>query len=259
MNIAFQAFLLLILYLPGELFIQSLTGRFSEEQELPNITAITGLSATALIAAASLNLLWSGVTLLLSWLSALHLKSYAPELWTLLSAAQQSSAYTSAGVRIGSVLGDMAWYFVTLYAFAIGLGLATRQSVKRFRLGARYPLLQFKPQWHYLLSGENTPPRPGHELIVKVDILVELEKKPVIYSGFVSEYWFDKKSHALDVITLEDVVRWPRLTGEKRYDSDSDAEWSITDDVVFVNGDAMAIKMSEIKNINIEYVFNPIA
>jgi hypothetical protein len=266
MNIAFQAFLLLSFYLPGELFVQALVGRFSEEQELPNAVGITAISGTALVIAALLQFIWSGLTVLLSFVRALNLRSAAPEFWTLFSVGQGTKLYEVADASVRGNLWHMAIYFLSLYAFAIAAGWLAHRTINVRRLAAKYPFLQFKPKWHYLLSGKNNRPQPGCDLDVEANILVELDQKPVIYTGLIDEYWFDKITGALDVITLVDVVRWPRLEAEKTSPAPpgkfvapcSEDTTSPNRGVVRVRGDAMAIKMSEIKNINIRYIYNPV-
>jgi hypothetical protein len=268
-NVAFPAFLLLLFYLPGAVFLSALTGFLSKDKELPTLSgSLTGRAAIALLFAGLLHLSASGVLVLVSSLfSHFPLRSYAHEFFILL-AASPGAAQLAALRLIELNLGWSAGYFLSISLIAGCLGSLGHFFIDRKRLHLKFKSLRFKPQWHYLLSGENLPPS-GQEPLVFADIMVELEGRPVIYSGTVRDYWFDDKTGVLEAIYLVDARR--RRFTWKAGDSDDEqcrgvgpikraiaALFPARPDPVEpeeIPGQSFAIKYSEIKNINLQYLF----
>ena len=121
MNIAFQALLLILLYLPGALFIAALFGRLSKDQELPVISlSLTGRAAAALLSAGAFHALWlAGIRQLANW--GFHIISAAKQFFILLSSSQQSVDYLQTDDWESRNLDCLFWYFASICAGAVNL------------------------------------------------------------------------------------------------------------------------------------------
>lgn len=272
MNIAFQAFLLFLVFFPGLLFMLTATGRIAHDREFPVLsTSITGQTALALLISAVFHSVWELGIFVMSLHPQIPFKPSAEHFFTLLSSGQQTSEFREADRYVGGSLGYMSLYFLSICCGSLGAGWLAYYLIKRMRLYQRYEWLRFKPRWHYLLSGEIVEAEIPDEISVYADILTEVEGKPLLYSGFIYDYWFDKDTGALDVILLEEAWRLSltmhpartgstpsiRPTGPQDIPTEEDIP---TDEVNFdtdqteIPGDTLAIKYSEVKNINIQYI-----
>lgn len=259
MNFAFQAFLLLLFYLPGALFLSAVFGRLSEDQELPVISSLTSRAAAALVAAVVFHAFW--VTLI--WLLSLApdrfmavfpggpVAAFPEKYFALLSTGQQSAAYDAASTWVGANLGHGVVYFLSI-CFAAGVtGHALHRWIARNHLDLKHSWLRLKPQWHYVLSGEEYRFRYGirGKITVLADILVELNKEAVLYSGVVTKYWFEEKTGRLDAVFLEGVERLSPLPAVGLT-----SPLAAQVGAVSIPGDTFLLKFSDVKNINLHYV-----
>jgi len=236
-------------------------------------TKSTGI---AFIGAAAFHVMWQACIAALPSMGV-SVKTSAPEFFVLLSSSQQSAEYRAAVRILSQSLGLTSVYFLTIIAAAAVAGRICRFEIERYRLDFRWPALRFKPPWYYVLNGDDYG--RNRPILIQADLLVEVNNKPVLYSGFVYKIWFDDNGQ-LDTIFIENVKREWMRTGEEEATaafwmklaletSNSEAEGSIdanrqeakkpqTADphgiVITIPSDIFAVKFSEVKNINIRYL-----
>jgi hypothetical protein len=242
LNFAFQAFLLLLIYLPGAIFVLAVTGKIRDNGEIPVISgSMTGHAIAAVLASAVLHT---------AWLLAIHamggLCGCQPahrEFFALLTLNNATAPYLAAESAIGGALWFIALYFISIFALPLVAGLALNVWIDRRELDIRYRFLRFKPPWHYILTGENRSNQAGRTVVV--DLLVQVGEAPVLYSGILSYFSFDEKTKAPDALVLASAFRGvvPDFHGT------AEPEF-----LTPIPGDTFAVKFSEIKNINIQYV-----
>ena len=242
MNFAFQAFLLLLIYLPGAIFVLAVTGKIRDNGEIPVISgSMTGHAIAAVLASAVLHTVW-----LLAIHAAGGLCGCQPahrEFFALLTLNNATAPYLAAESVIGGALWFVAAYFISIFALPLAAGLALNVWIDRRALDIRYRFLRFKPPWHYILTGENRSNQAGRTVVV--DLLVQVGESPVLYSGILSYFSFDEKTKAPDALVLASAFRGvlPDFAGT------AEPEF-----LTPIPGDTFAVKFSEIKNINIQYV-----
>lgn len=242
MNFAFQAFLLLLIYLPGAIFVLAVTGKIRDNGEIPVISgSMTGHAIAAVLASAVLHTVW-----LLAIHAAGGLCGCQPahrEFFALLTLNNATAPYLAAESAIGGALWFVAAYFISIFALPLAAGLALNVWIDRRALDIRYRFLRFKPPWHYILTGENRSNQAGRTVVV--DLLVQVGESPVLYSGILSYFSFDEKTKAPDALVLASAFRGvlPDFAGT------AEPEF-----LTPIPGDTFAVKFSEIKNINIQYV-----
>lgn len=276
MGVALQAFMLLLVYLPGGIFVFVLTGEASRNKELPTISAagLTGWTVLAFLIAMLLHGLAATTISLAADLADLPFASSAQAFVRLLLAVPQNADYVALRDRFADNLGCFAVSELTVCVVAFCLGSLAWCIIDRGGLDRRYSWLRFHPHWHYILSGKNSDVENLDDLAIRVYAVVELDKKAMVYSGLLSSYWFDEKTGALDVIVLDAATRQalPDVSAKKRPDtlvdlmfeyvrgrllSSSSAADSTPEAEEVALGDNLTIQYSEIKNLNIQYVVVP--
>ena len=247
MNLAFQAVLLLLTYLPGALFILALTGQLSKG--LPSASSLTWEVALALLTAAVFH---SG------FLVVLHAIGFQPDYgayFILLSESAQSNPdYSHADSYVVSNLSYVSGYFILLSLIAAGTGIVLRDLIGRFALDTRYKWLRFNSPWHYLFGGHDRPNARTTNLdAVACEVLTVLENEPVLYSGFLTRYWFDENNRGLETIFLTNAAR-QKLNWTNANPGVDDADADDQNPVVRIPTDEFAIKYADIRNISVRYV-----
>ncbi|MEX3951959.1 hypothetical protein AB4Y40_29915 [Paraburkholderia sp. EG287B] len=239
MNIAFQAFLLILFYLPGALFILGLTGRIFSDDDVPLVFgSISSNAGLALAAAAIIHLIGALVVAVLP--NGLHAQIGASTFFDLVSSDTKAPAYQKAQNIIENSLGCEAAYFLfaAVLSFAVGYGLYRLQD--RLQLDRKFPSLRFKPHWHYVLSASGPA---AQNQVVLVDFLVDVSGTAVLYTGLLNEYTFDKETKQLDTLFLTDTLR---------------SVWDITSavgkDPVSLPVGLFCLKFEEVKNFTVTYI-----
>jgi hypothetical protein len=252
MNLAFQAFFLVLLYLPGALFWSGFWGKLSKEQELPVLSlSLTGRAAAALIAALLLNAAWIVVGHMAAWGGWNPTPSDV--LVLLAGQAKDNAIYQGALDRVGAHLDGLFLYFITLYVASWALGWAIHRNIRDRKLDRKFPLLRFSNRWHYILSGEivdfpefktsaGAQGISGEGVFVYLDALVEIDKKPYLYTGIVADWWFDNAGN-LEIVALRGVTRTTFEAADKNPPGEP-AE---------IPGDYIYLKYEEIQNANLTY------
>jgi hypothetical protein len=246
-NLAFQAVLLLLTYLPGALFILALTGQLSKG--LPSATSLTWEVALALLTAAVFH---SG------FLFVLHAMGFRPDYgayFILLSeSAQNNPDYSHADSYVVSNLSYVSGYFIFLSLIAAGTGIILRDLIGRFALDTRYKWLRFNSPWHYLFGGHDRPHARTTNLdAVACEVLTVLENEPVLYSGFLTRYWFDENNRGLETIFLTNATR-QKLNWANANPGADDADGDDQNPVIRIPTDEFAIKYADIRNISVRYL-----
>jgi len=244
LNFAFQAFLLLLIYLPGAIFVLAATGKIRDNGEIPVISgSMTGHAIAAVLASALLHTGWLLAINAWQWLGGCACQPAHREFFALLTLNNATAPYLAAESAIGGALWFVAVYFISIFALPLAAGLALNVWIDRRELDVRHRFLRFKPPWHYILTGENRTNQGGRTVVV--DLLVQVGESPVLYSGILSYFSFDEKTKAPDALVLASAFRGvvPDFAGT------AEPEF-----LTPIPGDTFAVKFSEIKNINIQYV-----
>ncbi len=266
MNLAFQALLLLLLYLPGAIAVYVYFRGQAGYAELPVITpSVTSRTALALVVAGALHAVWVPVS-----------NAFAAQLWGLrvdlasvmflmIGRYDDVDQYRRAVASVTGAPYLVFFYFVTLYAAAIALGDGFRRWVIARSLDARYPILRFTDRWFYLFSGkvldfareDEDIDRVGAQGEMTTEALsgtwisgvMEIGGKAFLYTGILEGYWYDRDGK-LDSIWLSNVFR-----RELAADREAPDEAAVIDDRYYpIDGDYFVMKFADLKNVNIKYI-----
>jgi hypothetical protein len=245
-----------------------LTGGTDEKAELPAISgSFSQNTGIALISAAFFHVIWQ-IIILLPWQTGggPFSKTAAPQFFTLLCSGQQTGDYIAAARIVSRNLYYMSGYFLTIIVGAGIVGWICRAVIEQNNLGRKWPALRLKPAWYYLLRGDDY--QGDGAVLVAVDMLSEVNNNPIVYSGIVTNFWFDEEGK-VDVVFIQYATRqWMQKGDEEATEQfwmklaleglSSEAKTSLASErhgvVTAIPSDVFAVKFSEIKNINIQYL-----
>jgi len=182
--------------------------------------------------------------------SEIDLDSLAAQ-FKLLSAEPTNGIGNEAqSVSIQSVV-DASWRFVIfLYASSITMGLVAGRFVRTTNLDTRFKLLRFSNAWYYLLTNKHTLFKrlKAHRVVDKeflfttVDVLVNLNDKPRLYSGVVVDYEIDPQDCSkLTKLILREAERYHEKEGIVSRKQ--------------IPGDFFVLNCTDLMNLNLTHVY----
>lgn len=252
MNIAFPAFLLLLLILPGFIFRSSF--RKAEKTDL-DFRPFASQTVVGIFAAILLHSLW--VTLA-------RLTPYRIDFPLLLSLLEGQKDDASLGVlkRAEAHPGAVAFYYLSLSIFALVGGSLLQQLVTKYdwdKTGPLSGLLRFNTPWYYLFTGLKSEDREDLDGVYVAAIVV-LKDAAYLYQGLLEEYYFDEYGK-LERVVLSAVSR-------RRFGNEYDADLSekATSESVHagaggpeerfypIEGHYFVLRYSEIMTLNVRYI-----
>ncbi len=125
-------------------------------------------------------------------------------------------------------------------AIALILGFVAWKLVRRLQLDLRFNLLRIPNDWFYILSGREFGAEDCG--LVFVWALVDVGGVSMIYRGILTEY-FPCEAGGLESIALAESER-------ALFKADG-----VTETFVGIVGDTFVLKYSEIKNLNLQFVY----
>jgi len=204
MTLTLQALLLLLLYLPGALFWAFLTDHASSFDYLPVVSPSYSVGAAyALI----LSIIFQGLGLILSP----TVRTTVTDL-LLLASSSQSSADSVRNFPLEHLTYLCFYFCILCLAAAMSGRFCQWVLIEQYHLDLRFDFLRFYPRWVYLFKGYDSPLPPTQQMVVAADLLTDVGGQLTLYSGFVTGYWFDETTRALDVIVLDEPTRQSDLT-----------------------------------------------
>lgn len=244
MNVALPAFVLFIVLLPG--FI--VRSRFKRvERASLDYSPFGQVVIEAVLAACVLHAVWL--------FASSHFAGYTfkPEtLLRLVSADPLGQA--SAAHDVAASWNVVSYYFGTLLAVSYFVPVVIRFGITSGRLDrSGHPLSKIcrfnRAPWYYLLTGADFQLNDVPDLI-SVSAVVDLAGTPVLYTGFLDDFYLDEDG-VLDRMILQGVTRRP-FDADKTTASGLDS--SSLERFYTVDGDYFVLRYSEAITLNIEYI-----
>lgn len=231
MNIAFPAFFLLALILPGFIFT-------SAYERTENITLdkkpFEASSASALVCALFLQLIYASIV-----------NFFIKEIDFSLCIKLLTSGKLNQS-DIDSLTPDVGFigaYFTCLYLSSYIVGKILQKIVFWLNPYKCSPLA-FDTPWYYELKGKLSSESDAQ--IIKVSCLLDTKEGSYLYYGYLDDFYLDQDGQ-LDRIVLFDVYR-----RDIKNDDNGDAN---TTRYYQIKGERLILKYSQIINMNIEYLY----
>ncbi|WP_373515148.1 hypothetical protein [Persicitalea sp.] len=156
--------------------------------------------------------------------------------------------------------GFLEYHFL-VYVVAFAAGKLIRRIVLDRKLDYKYHFLRIHNEWYYLLTGrfyisDLMSENAGTD--VYADVLVETNEGSYLYSGLIKDF-FLSKDNGLDRIYFEEIFR-RKLEGDLADQSDpmmqnEKVEKWLDSRYYEMPGDIFVIPYSQIKNINVRYLY----
>ena len=157
--------------------------------------------------------------------------------------------------------------FLGLYSFAYLSGLGLHTLVRRCKLDLKDEFWRFHNRWFYFFSGEAAAfGLTSTEKIVDVidvdgcyvSVVVEQGEHAVLFWGILHTYHFDSDGNLGNILLTS--TRRRRLSKDKNID-DADKRLNPSPNPEYedrfyeIEGDYLSIRYSDIRSLNIEYVY----
>lgn len=251
MNVALPAIIAFFIFLPG--FILRAQLKQAERTSL-DFSPFGQVVAEAVICSLLAHSVW------LIFTSLLTHQSFDPlVMMKLLSGAPliQESAAKSVADSFNSVV----IYFVTLVVASFVLPKILREAIEKYRLDrvdSKFAWLfrLHDAPWYYLLTGADFP-KDKIPSMIKVSAIVEVAKEAVLFVGVLDEYFLSTDGQ-LDRLVLQGVVRRSLAKDKSKDGAIEDpilADAPSIDRFYEIDGDYFVLRNSDIKTLNIEYVY----
>lgn len=255
MNIAFPAFFIYLLILPGIILRYYYRKSYSEQSPV-TFGSIAEELAYGVLIAATLHLIWGCLSSKFGF--RIDLKAVFLCLTNQFNSIEKSQLdYVLQTIIKHPVL--IFLYFISINAFAIGLGYFLNWFVRHFSLDIKWWFFRFPDPWYYLFNvGVHLLDKTKKEIkmgsidAVLVSVTLMMDNEAYLYWGILSNYYFNKKGE-LDRIELTLTHR--RLLSKDSKKGDKKSLLPDKDPRFYpVRGDYFVIPYSDIKTLNIEYL-----
>lgn len=162
---------------------------------------------------------------------------------------------------------------INVFILSAFLGYICYSLIRIFKLDIRFKILRFKNQWYYVFSGEirsfrkfkhaaylsiNHPKESNKYKYFppRVDILVQGEGTPILYTGLVIDYDLDSENiNNIERLYLLGAHKYP-ITNQGD-NLETDHENLETNQKTPINGDVFIIKGDKIINMNLTFIPSP--
>lgn len=245
MNIAFSTILIVLIILPGLLFLKGYHSNDFSSKYFK--TEITKLIPSVLIPALFLHLFF---LLILE----LPIFGYYPNIQYIgiLLTSDNTKELNEVFKNISTNFYKISFYFIVLYFFSLSIGYLSWLVIRKTKFDRRLPIFRFPNRWYYILTGEifdfpkkdkkNNKFESSKNITIRyVDVLVQVGSYSLIYSGILHNFMLSVEGNGVDCIKLRNVKR-------KKISLDGQSS-----DFKKIPGEYLLLPFSEVKNINITY------
>lgn len=244
MNIAFPAFFIFCLILPGFIFLRSFSRK---ENTSIDHKGLDSSSAWAIFLSASFHLIWW----LLTSLFNLEIRyDICMKLLTSVKLVKDELYIITESIPL------IIAYFLSMFITTFLLGKLTQKILTHY-CPYKESYFSFDTPWYYELKGLISKELCAD--FTKVSCLVDLKEGSYLYYGILKEFYLNKDG-SLDRIVIEEASRRSLDKDERSependltYDEEVALEASNQERFYEIKGDRIILKYSDIKNINLEY------
>lgn len=255
MNLVLPALILLLLLLPGAIFLYAYSRGFWIWNSPVTFSSYIDQIAPSIVIALFLHSIWAsflslfGITF--DWASVLRL---------LLNSYGKDNQYFDVTIKaVTDQPISVILYLLSLYMLAVILGYSGHWLVRRTKLDRKSKFFRFRNEWYYLLSGEvmefgELGGRPPQIDGVYLSAVVQHNDADYLYRGIVTDFSYSKEGQ-LDRVILTLAHR--RLLKEDRSPENARSlspHYEDDERYYTIEGHYFILYRSEMETINLEYV-----
>jgi len=234
MNIAFPAFFILVLLIPGFIF-----------QNAYERVENTSIEKKPFDVSSSLAFFYA--LILHAFLICIVLPFTGNEIDYDVCIKLLIGAKTISDIELATIsnnISSIVFYFAGSFILAYALGKQFQKLIFYFNpfKSSKYA---FDTPWYYELTGKLSETQNAE--LIKLSCLVESKNTAFLYYGVLEDFYLDSAGQ-LDRIVLSGAMRRPIEKDEQESTPTSARFYDI-------KGDRLILKYEDIKNINIEYLY----
>lgn len=230
MNIAFPAFFLLALILPGFIF----TSAYERKEN-------TSLDKKPFEASSASSLFWA-LCIQVPFAFSIHTFYKSIDFDICIKLLTGVKLAQSDIDSLQPDVGHIGMYFLVLYFSSWLCGKLAQAIVFKFN-PYKSSLLSFDTPWYYELKGKLSSESSAQ--IIKVSCLLDTKESSYLYYGILDDFYLDSDGQ-LDRIVLFDVYR-------RNIKDDDDG--SGCERYYQIKGERLILKYNQIINLNLEYLY----
>ncbi|MEX1026432.1 MAG: hypothetical protein WD049_00270 [Candidatus Paceibacterota bacterium] len=248
MNIAFPAVIILLLTLPGILFIYSYRRGFWRTPV--SLGPVQDELGKGIIAALIINVIVAnGIEAVSDWTIDYQALAMVLSGWS----GVDERAYSAHIEVLAGYPNQVVAYFMVVTLLGTVGGFALHKTVRWLKFDLMFDHFRFNNEWYYLFQGESrvfdVPQKQrtrstiielmSHEIgFVFISAAVEQAGATYLYWGVLSEYYFTKAGE-LDRLVLREVQQVVDPVDNEQFYP--------------LRGDYLVLRYADIKNLNIDY------
>ncbi|WP_426817828.1 hypothetical protein ACP3TC_06820 [Winslowiella sp. 2C04] len=232
MNLAFQAFFILFLMLPGFLYIKRYDKKENTTLESKGLDATSAQSVFA-------TLILHTVSLTISYFLFCKSVDYSIIIKILTNEKLQP-------IDINKIIDSRRWiisYFFLVFTLAYASGLALQKLM--FKLNPyKSSAFAFNLPWYYELKGKIEPTSIDKNSVsefIRITCMIVSGKNTYLYSGILNDFYLNIDG-SLDRIAIIGISRLELKNNSHRGKEET------------INVDRMILKYNEIQNLTLEYL-----
>jgi len=161
-------------------------------------------------------------------------------------------------------------YLILLLYFTSGVfGFFSYKIVRAANFDSSIPLFKFKNYWHYIIKSKKINGNKNSKnkyLYTNADVLIEVNGKTELYSGYLHNYFTDPATNKLECIVLKNAYKFISVDKDKNQDIELSIEQNenifirhkiYTNKTIYkknIPGDVLTLSNDRIININMTYV-----
>ncbi len=168
-----------------------------------------------------------------------------------------------------SIYLNFLYLILVIYLISIVFGYISYKAVRIFNIDTYLSSFKFKNYWHYLIKSNITNGKKlknNKYLYTNADIMLEVNGKTELYSGYVQNYYIDSVTNKLDCIVLKNAYKFIVVENEKNLDIEEsinrqeniyEVHKTYKDKKIYkknIPGDIFTISNEKIINLNLTYV-----
>lgn len=164
---------------------------------------------------------------------------------------------------------NIIYLILLLYLISGVFGFFSYKVIRTTNFDSSIPLFKFKNYWHYIIKSKKVNGNKNSKnkyLYTNADVLIEVNGKTELYSGYVHNYFIDPITNKLDCIILKNAYKFTSVDNDKNQDIESSINNNeniferhkvYTNKTIYkknIPGDILTLFNDRIVNINLTYV-----
>jgi hypothetical protein len=253
MNFALPAVLIFLLVLPGILLRYTYARGLFKWNSPDNLRPIADEIAYSILSATIIHMFFG---LILYCFLSIRIKIDVVLMLLIGSFGKDSKNFDYCIQSVADSPVPIGIYFLIVNGLSAYIGHASHECVRKHKWDLKYKFFRFRNEWFYLLTGEincfaeHVQEKNGKPDMVAISGVIDCHDKSYLYVGRVVDFHFDKEGN-LDRMLINEAQRRELCHDKKSNTSLRELKKRFYP----IDGNYFILKYSEVKNLNIKYMY----